>query len=121
MKNSDFIRLLNKYLFGFGAALALSGISFVVATGQWVTSAVGAMAILLLLASVQLVIQLVCFLHLGFDGRSRSRTLTISFTIIMMLIIVIGSLWIMRNLDYRMGMSGQDMNEYMQEQNKKGF
>jgi len=39
----------------------------------------------------------------------------------MMLVIVIGSLWIMQNLDYRMGMSGEAMNEYMKEQNKKGF
>lgn len=121
MSRSDFNRLLGKYIFGFGAALVLSVLSFVIVTAEWVTSAVGTMAIILLLASVQLVIQLVSFLHLGFEGRSRSRTLTISFTIVMMLIIVIGSLWIMRNLDYRMGMSSSDMNDYMQEQNKKGF
>lgn len=121
MSHSDFNRLAVKYVFGFGAALLLSVLSFMIVTGGWFSSAVGTMAVLLLLASVQLVIQLVCFLHLGFGGRSRDRTLTISFTIMMMLIIVIGSIWIMQNLDYRMGMSGEDMNHYMQQQNKKGF
>jgi hypothetical protein len=37
------------------------------------------------------------------------------------MIIVVGSLWIMKNLDYRMGMSSEAMNEYMKTQNTKGF
>jgi cytochrome o ubiquinol oxidase operon protein cyoD len=121
MSHSDFILLLNKYLFGFATALVLSILSYVIVTAEWLPTATGTMAVLLLLASVQLVIQLVCFLHLGFAGRSRNRTLTITFTLIMMLIIIIGSLWVMRNLDYRMSRSAEDMNHYMQQQNKKGF
>jgi cytochrome o ubiquinol oxidase operon protein cyoD len=121
MNQTDFNQLATKYVFGFGTALVLSVLSFIIVTGGWFASSAGTMAILLLLASIQLIIQLVCFLHLGFSGRARSRTLTLSFTILMMLVIVIGSIWIMQNLDYRMGMSGEDMNHYMQTQNKKGF
>ncbi len=121
MNHTDFNRLLNKYLLGFAVALILSILSYVVVTGEWLGNAVTTMAVLLFLATAQLVIQLVCFLHLGFEGRSRNRTYTIAFTVIMMLIIVIGSLWVMRNLDYHMGMSSEDMNDYMQQQNKKGF
>lgn len=121
MTQTDFNRLLNKYIFGFGAALILSVLGYTVVTQGWFSSSVVTMAVLLLLAAVQLVVQLVSFLHLGLRDRSRSRTFTMLFTIIMMLIIVIGSLWIMKNLDYRMGMKGSDMNMYMETQNKKGF
>lgn len=121
MNQTEFSSLLYKYIFGFVAALTLSFVSFMAATGKLVGSSVGTMAILLALAVVQLIVQLVCFLHLGFTHRSKDRTITFIFAITMMLVIVIGSLWIMKNLDYRMGMSSDAMNQYMLQQNKKGF
>lgn len=121
MNQSDFTQLVLKYVYGFGAALVLSVLGFLLVSGHWFASAAVTMAVLLLLAVAQLVVQLVSFLHLGLRDRSRSRTFTMLFTVIMMLIIVIGSIWIMRNLDYRMGQSGSEMNEYMKAQNKKGF
>lgn len=120
MNQSEFIRLAVRYGIGFGAALTLSLAAYLFATEGWIESSYGTMAMLLVLAVVQLIVQLVCFLHLG-SGRSRDRVVTIAFTILMMLVIVIGSLWIMRNLDYRMGMSPDAMNDYMKAQNKKGF
>lgn len=121
MNQPRFNALALRYAVGFGAALFLSIGSYVVVTERWIVSPYATMAVLLLLASIQLVIQLVCFLHLSVNGRARGRAMTFGFTILMMLVVVIGSLWIMRNLDYRMGMSGEAMNEYMEAQNKKGF
>lgn len=121
MNQTDFSKLLQKYIIGFVSAMALSVLSYVVATGDFISSSVGAMGVLLILAVIQLIVQLVCFLHLDIAGRSASRTMTLAFTIAMMLVIVIGSLWIMKNLEYRMGMSSDAMNEYMLKQNKKGF
>lgn len=120
MSQSDFTRLAVRYGIGFGGALILSVAAYLFATEGWIASSQGTMVVLLLLAVIQLVVQLVCFLHLG-SGRSRDRVVTIGFTILMMLVIVIGSLWIMRNLDYRMGMSSEAMSDYMKAQNKKGF
>lgn len=120
MKTSDFNSHLVRYVIGFGSALCLSVLAYLVATGAGF-SAVVTMLILLVLAALQLVIQLVCFLHLNLNDRSRPRTVTLAFTVLMMMIVVTGSLWIMKNLDYRMGMSGDAMNEYMEAQNKKGF
>lgn len=113
--------LVTKYLIGLGSALLLSVLTYVVVVEKWFESSTLTMAVVLLLAVVQLVIQLVCFLHIGADKRSRDRTVTIVFTLVMMLVIVVGSLWVMHNLDYRMGMSPEAMNEYMIEENKKGF
>ena len=113
--------LVIKYVLGFLSALILSTMAYLLVVEGWFESAATTMIVLLLLATLQLIIQLICFLHLGMSGRSRSRTFTITFTLIMMMVIVVGSLWVMRNLDYRMGTSSDAMNEYMLEQNKKGF
>ena len=120
MIQPEFQKHVARYIVGFVIALCLSIGAYVIAMQSAMPKTV-TMAILLLLAAIQLIVQLICFLHLDVSGRSRSRTASIGFTILMMLIIVIGSLWIMKNLDYHMGMSGDAMNEYMKAQNKKGF
>lgn len=121
MNDLNFNRLLTKYVIGLGVALALSLLAFFAVTDSWLASPDATMAVLLGLAVVQLVVQLVCFLHLDVKGRSAGRTWSLAFTLLMMLFIAIGSIWIMRNLDYRMSTSSEAMNEYMQQQNKKGF
>ena len=121
MKHESLAPFVAKYILGFASALILSTLAYLIVVQEWFATPGMTMAILLLLAVVQLVVQLVCFLHLDFKDRSRDRTTVIIFTLIMMLVIVIGSLWVMHNLDYRMGMSPEAMNEYMIEQNKKGF
>lgn len=120
MKQHDFGPLVLRYLFGLGAALCLSVLAYLFVVEQWLDSS-WTMAVLLLLATTQLVIQLICFLHLGFRDRSRNRTMTFIFVMVMSVIIIVGSLWVMKNLDYRMSTSGDAMNEYMEAQNKKGF
>jgi cytochrome o ubiquinol oxidase operon protein cyoD len=64
------------------------------------------------LAVIQLVVQLVFFLHLGRGGsRSRWNLLVFLFMLIVVIIVVAGSLWIMANLNYRMQfMSPADTN-----------
>jgi len=120
MRPHSFNAILQRYMFGFGGALCLSVLAYLVATESWFDSRL-TMTILLLLAAMQLVLQLVCFLHLGLNDRSRSRSASFVFVFVMSAIIVVGSIWIMNNLDYRMKTSSEAMNEYMQLQNKKGF
>lgn len=68
--------------------------------------------VILALAVVQLVIQMVFFLHIG--RGSRWKFLTFIFTVLVVLIIVIGTLWIMHNLDYNMmHMSPDEVETYM--------
>jgi cytochrome o ubiquinol oxidase subunit IV len=117
----SFKRYVIQYIVGFFVALLLSVVSYLVATNGWFASVQAGMMALLFLAVVQLIVQLVLFLHLSVHGRGMNRVLTLAITLIMMMIIVVGSLWIMKNLDYRMGMSSEAMNEYMKTQNTKGF
>ncbi len=120
MNQTEFRPMVLRYVIGFFIALVLSVMSYIIVTTGSLNATM-TMGIILSLAVIQLITQLIFFLHLDIKGRSASRTATFAFTIAMMLVIVIGSLWIMRNLDYRMGMSGDSMNQYMKAQNKKGF
>ena len=57
---------------------------------------------LILAALAQLVIQLVCFLHLGRESGPRWNLTLFAFTFIIVAILVGGSLWIMYNLQHTM-------------------
>jgi cytochrome o ubiquinol oxidase operon protein cyoD len=70
--------------------------------------------IILALAVVQLVVQSVFFLHVGRDNKWK--LITYLFAILIVLIIVVGSLWIMNNLNYNMmQMTPEQMELYMQQ------
>lgn len=56
--------------------------------------------LVLLLAVVQLAVQLVYFLHLGSESKPRWNLTVFSFMLMVLLILVLGSLWIMYNLNY---------------------
>lgn len=51
---------------------------------------------------LQLVVQLVFFLHLGAEEKPRLNLMSFVFTLFIVAILVIGTLWIMYNLDYNM-------------------
>ena len=73
------------------------------------------------LALVQFVVQLVFFLHLGHEHRPRWTMAVFLFTLLVLVIIVLGSLWIMYNLNYNMDMTPEQMDEFMIKQSDKGF
>ena len=54
------------------------------------------------LALGQAVVQLVFFLHLGLESKPRWNMLMFLFTVMVILIVLGGSLWIMDNLDYNL-------------------
>ena len=58
----------------------------------------------------QVLIQLVFFFHLGLEDKPHWNTITFLFTLLVVIIVVGGSLWIMNNLNYdlmiKMGSSG---------------
>jgi cytochrome o ubiquinol oxidase operon protein cyoD len=85
-------------------AAGLTFFAFAITQGALVTGATLA-AILLIAGAVQLYIQSRYFLHL--DDTSdvpRWRLVSYVFTWLMLLIIVLGSLWVMNNLNYNMMM-----------------
>lgn len=54
------------------------------------------------LGIIQALIQLVFFLHLGLESKPHWFLITFSFTVLVLLIVVGGSIWIMNNLNYNL-------------------
>jgi len=71
-----------------------------------------ALLIIFVLAVIQLFVQMVFFLHLLSKSSDRNYNLAVlTSTVSIILIVVIGSLWIMRHLNYNM--TPDQMNDYM--------
>jgi len=69
--------------------------------------------VVLIIAVVQLIVQMVFFLHIG--RGSHWKAVTFVFTAIFVLIVVVGTIWIMNNLNYNMmDMSPTEMQQYME-------
>ncbi len=51
---------------------------------------------------LQAVIQLYFFFHLGIESKPRWNMMTFLFTVLVIFIVIAGSVWIMRNLDYNL-------------------
>lgn len=80
----------------------------------------GIIAAIVILAVAQLLVQLFFFLHLGKESRPRWNLIVFSFMLLVVGIVVIGSIWIMENLDYNM-MPSHQMDEKMRYESEKGF
>ncbi len=91
---------LKSYIIGFFVSLILTGASFsLVITGVFagptlVYTIVG-------LALVQAIVQLLFFMHMGHEDKPRWETGVFLFMVMILLIIVVGSLWIMYDLNDR--------------------
>jgi cytochrome o ubiquinol oxidase subunit IV len=107
------------YIIGFMSAIVLTLLAYFIVTMELLSRNM-VLWVIMGLAAVQLMVQLVFFLHLGRDKKSRWNVASFYFMLIVLLIIVIGSLWIMENLNYNM-MTSDQMNEYMLKESSKGF
>ena len=76
----------------------------------------GIVIAILALGVIQLVVQLVFFLHLNRESKPRWNLTVFVFMGIVLLIVVTGSLWIMHNLNYHMQMSPHDTETYIQKE-----
>lgn len=104
---------LRSYIIGFILSLALTAASFYIVANHSIQGKNLIFAIFGL-ALVQLLVQLIYFLHLG-SGKDRLWSLMIfASTISIILIIVIGSLVIMNNLNYN-HMTAEEMNQLLLE------
>ncbi|MFA5004032.1 MAG: cytochrome o ubiquinol oxidase subunit IV [Candidatus Saccharimonadales bacterium] len=115
---------LKAYVSGFvlSVALTLGAYAIVYAhvhSGHVVISHAVVIVSVLAFAPVQMVVQLLFFLHLGAENKPRWRQMTLIFAVLVVLIVVVGSLWIMRNLDYRM--TPKQINQYMYDQADGGL
>jgi cytochrome o ubiquinol oxidase operon protein cyoD len=101
------------YVVGFILSLVLTFFAYNAVVSHWFTGT-ALIVFIVLLALVQLGVQLVFFLHLNRESNPRWNLLAFSFAVVVVLILVLGSLWIMNHLDA--SMNAQQMNKYMNTQ-----
>jgi len=92
-------------------ALTLAAFGLVMTRAQ---SPAFIIAAVLVLAMVQLAVQLIFFLHLGQGENSRWNAALFCFTFFGILVIVLASVWIMYHLNYNM--TPMQMNQYISNQ-----
>lgn len=98
---------LRSYLIGFFSSLFLTLVAFwLVLYGPPLESSV-LFSILALLAIIQIVIQIYFFLHINTSPNQLWNLLPLIYTLIIVIILVGGTLWIMHNANQHM-MSGMD-------------
>lgn len=100
---------LKSYLIGFAFSVLCTTLSFAIVLSNFFTQLTTIWSITDL-AILQAIIQLLFFLHVGQEAKPRWETLLFYFMVLVLVIIVLGSLWIMFDLNYRvmgdMQMSG---------------
>jgi cytochrome o ubiquinol oxidase operon protein cyoD len=116
----SFVPAVRLYIAGFALAVILTLAAYVMVERQLFEYDLAVYA-LVSLALVQFAVQLVFFLHLGHEDRPRWNMAVFLFTLLVLVVIVLGSLWIMYNLNYNMNMTPAQMDEFMIKQSDKGF
>lgn len=92
---------LKSYAIGFIASLLLTTLAFLLVVTKMLSGTALAVTIVTL-AILQAIFQLRFFLHVGQEAKPRWETVSFCFMLVILLIIAIGSLWIMYDLNGRM-------------------
>jgi cytochrome o ubiquinol oxidase subunit IV len=89
------------YLLGFLLAIGLTVASFWIA-GSSAVWGPGIPAALLALAVAQMGVHLVFFLHITSGPENTNNTLALAFGVLIVLVVVVGSVWIMAHLNHNL-------------------
>lgn len=103
------------YVIGFVLSLLLTGLTYV-SVVYHLFSAEVLLPLIIGLAVVQFIVQIMFFLHLGRERKPRWQLVTFLFMLVVLFILVIGSLWIMNNLNYHMSSPTDTTNKIMNDE-----
>ncbi|HEY4832677.1 MAG TPA: cytochrome o ubiquinol oxidase subunit IV [Waddliaceae bacterium] len=92
---------LKSYVIGFASSLILTAVSFLLVVSKQLSGQTLVYSIIAL-AIGQAAVQLRFFLHLGQEPKPRWESVVFYFMVLILLIIAIGSLWIMYDLHHRL-------------------
>ena len=101
------------YVLGLALALILTGISFWAASTSTLWGP-GVATGLVVLAIAQMGIHLVFFLHITSGPDNTNNVLALAFGVLIVFLVMIGTIWIMHNMNANMGPEPNMMNLQMQ-------
>ena len=108
---------LKAYTTGFVLSVLLTLVPFLIVIYKTLSGAALVTA-LAVFAVLQLLVQLIFFLHVGKGRDGKWNILAFLFMLIVVFVVVVGSIWIMYNLDYHMTPT-QVENELLHDQGIK--
>lgn len=96
---------LRSYITGFALSIAMTLMAFGAVwlhdySGHTFPTHPQLMIVFVLLAVLQLVVQLIYFLHIGSEKKTHWRAVVLVFALFIIVVVVGGTLWIMNNLQY---------------------
>ena len=93
---------LRSYVLGFALSAILTAISFRLVMGGIPVSNQVTGLFVMVLAAIQIVVHMVCFLHMNFRSDDGWTMMAFIFTAILVAITLIGSIWVMYHLNVNM-------------------
>ncbi|MFC3124271.1 cytochrome o ubiquinol oxidase subunit IV [Pseudoroseomonas globiformis] len=93
---------LRDYVTGFLLAALLTAIPFWLVMGDVLGSKTATAGLVLAFAVVQIVVHMVYFLHMNSRAEGGWTILALIFTVIILVIVMAGSLWVMHNMNANM-------------------
>ncbi len=87
------------YIIGFILSIILTIIPFYLVMNDMIKGNT-LIAVVLLFAVAQLLVQLYMFMHLGDEKKPKYMTMSTAYAFMTIIIVVIGSIWIMFSLDH---------------------
>ncbi len=92
---------MRSYVTGFALSVILTLIPYFIVVNHMFGKQSLVMAVVLF-GVAQLLVQVIFFLHLSKKSKPQWNIIVLTFTIIIVAILVVGSLWVMANLNYNM-------------------
>ncbi|MGA8165603.1 MAG: cytochrome C oxidase subunit IV family protein [Waddliaceae bacterium] len=86
---------------GFALSLILTIAAYFIA-GEHIFTGWTAASAIIGLGGLQVLIQLIFFLHLGVESKPRWKLMMFLLMLLVVAVVVIGTIWIMSNLDYNL-------------------
>lgn len=113
---------MSQLMIGFGLAALLSIIPFYLVMADTGLSSTAVVAVIMILAAIQIIVHLVFFLHVNREVEGGWTFAATIFAVIVLVIVLAGSIWVMYNMNKNMMPmpSEEEMLEMMSLQNQQG-
>jgi cytochrome o ubiquinol oxidase operon protein cyoD len=93
---------LRSYILGFALSAILTAIAFRLVMGGTLVSNQVTGLLVMVLAAIQIVVHMVCFLHMDCRSDEGWTMMALIFTAVLVAITLIGSIWVMYHLNVNM-------------------
>ncbi|MDF1635598.1 cytochrome o ubiquinol oxidase subunit IV [Mycoplana sp. MJR14] len=104
---------LKTYLIGFVLSVILTAIPFWLVMGEVFDNKLVTAVLIMAFAAVQIVVHMVCFLHMNPRSEGGWTIMALIFTLVIVAIMLAGSFWVMHHLNVNMMPMSPEMMKNM--------